>query len=961
MGAVFHLLGPVALGPGAAVAVAVPKVRCLLAVLLLDANRQVSLDRLTDELWADDPPRSAVANLRSYASTLRRLLAAAGVDPDRLETTAGGYRLRVEDGESDLAAWEADADRGRAALTAGRPADAVPLLERALARWRGPALADVPVSAALAARATALGELRTAASEDLFEARLLAGDGTALVAPLRGHLAAHPTRERGYGQLMRVLYGSGDPAAALEVYRQAHAALQDELGLSPGPELRETQAAILRRDPALAARTAAAAPPADVPRQLPADIPVLVGRDRELDRLVRSGAAVHNIHGAGGVGKSALAVRAAHRLADRYPDGQLYLDLQGSNPRLTPLTGDEVTSRFLRALGVAEAAVPATPAEATTLYRSQLAQRRMLILLDNAVDAAQVRPLLPGTASSLVVVTSRRALTSLDGAELLPLDVLSEDDAAELVDRLAGPGRGPAATKDLVALCGKLPLALRIAAARLAARPDWTADDLVERLVDERMRLDELHTDDMAVRSCFHASYRALEPVAARAFRMSGLARVPHLTVPSLAALLGESKATAAAALDRLVEARLVEADGGRYRLHDLLRLYAAERSTAEDGAEPRAAAVHRALVYYLGTARRAVYRLHTVERPADPAFDGPEGTGLVRIDTVDDAHRWLELDWPCALAIAAQAGELTGPSRGYPARLLRGTSHHLMQSRQWRMVGQIATVALETCAPDDLQSQAVAHGIVGQQLTRYRRTADARRHLEQAAQLWQRLGEPDGQAVVLNSLGFTARLEGDLPGATEYFQACLTVLRRLGHRSLEANVLNNLADTYAEMGRIDAAVSTLHLAVEIRAGGIDLIGRIGDAASLARFEAMAGRWPSALRQHARAVRLARAVSDRTTLALQLLMRAETCVRLGRPDLALAEAALIERRYGQLSNRYIPAAAERLRVKALRALGDPGADAALDRARDKFRLVEPQDAAIEYFLFGDDPTLPHPP
>ncbi|GAA1368113.1 AfsR/SARP family transcriptional regulator [Catellatospora chokoriensis] len=956
MPVLFRLLGPLALGGGERVTgLSVPKVRCLLAVLLLDGDRTVTLDRLTDELWGDEPPRSAVANLRSYASTLRRALAAAGIDPERLVTAPGGYRLRVAPGECDVELWQSHATAGSTALAEGRHHEAVRRLGQALSCWRGAALADIPLGPSLAARASALDDLRTVHTEDLFEARLLVGDGAELLTPIREHIATRPTRERAYDQLMRVLYAAGDAAAALDVYQQARQALGDELGLEPGTRLQQTQAAILRRDPALV-RTSPA--PEVVPRQLPPDLTPLIGRDGELAALTASAASVRNIHGPGGVGKSALAIRLAHLLQDRYPDGQLYLDLQGSNPRLTPLTPADVLGRFLRALGVGDGDVPAEAAEATALYRTMLADRHMLVVLDNAVDAAQVRTLLPGTTNSLVLVTSRRALTSLDGGALFALDVLGEHDAL----RLLGRPDDAAAAQRLVAMCDRLPLALRIAAARLAARPDWSAQDLVDRLVDERHRLDELHTDDMAIRACFQASYHALDPAAARVFRLAGLARVPHLSVAAVAALLGDSRSAAASALDRLVDARMVEVDAGCYRLHDLLRLYAAECALAEDEPSWRAEALRRLLVYYLGTARRAVLHFAGVVRPIDPALTGPEGTDLVELPTTQDARRWLDAELVCAYTAAEQVGEATDTARSYPAQLLRATSNYALR-RDTDGIVRLAEVALRLRTPDDLASEPIVHNLLGQARYYQRRYDESRVGLMRGLAAWQALGDLDGIAAAANGLGILNGRVGQFDEALRWYDMSREALEATGDVRLQSMVITNAAESLAGLRRFDEAVRSIRRSLRLIATSAATTHRMVAVGQLGVLYAQLGQVRPALHYCVRSIALSATLHDHGHWLDMTLCRGEMLLRARRPDLARADADAAMQRAIEINDLARRGSALRLLAKVQAALGDQAAAAHSRNAATGLIALHgrPHEQPIETFLAGDDPTLPHPP
>ncbi|MEJ3749584.1 AfsR/SARP family transcriptional regulator [Actinomycetes bacterium KLBMP 9797] len=595
----FRVLGPVRLGTaGHNLPIGPRKPRAMLATLLLSANERVSLDRLTGELW-DRPPRSAVANLRTYASGLRRILSTVDA-ADRLVASSAGYLLRVEPDELDLHRFRAATDVGRSALARGDVAAAATRLREALDLWRGAPVEDVRPGPDLATRIALLQEQHLAVVEDLVAARLAVGEHAAVTADLRLLVTAHPFRERLHCQLMLALYRSGDAPAALAAYAQARAILADQLGIEPGAELATLHRAILRRAPELST-VDAVEPPAvlgapDAPRQLPPDLVTFVGRRAELDiiRLVNppparraepGGGSVVVVHGPGGIGKTTLAVRAAHLLANRYPDGQLYLDLRGGAGRgVEPV---HALGQLLRALGVPPGGIPVDLAEAAAVFRSATAARRLLIVLDGAASADQVRPLLPAGPGCAVLVTGRRPMCTLDAVRLR-LDRLTGPEGARLLGLLTGDARvaaEPEAAARLVALCDGHPLALRIAGARLAARADWSLAVLADRLGDERARLDELCADDLAVRSSFRESYGELidspdleDRAAAAAFRALALLRVPVLSGTVAAAVIGTSERRAVALLDRLTEANLLEAvTPDEFRCPDLLRLYAAE------------------------------------------------------------------------------------------------------------------------------------------------------------------------------------------------------------------------------------------------------------------------------------------------------------------------------------------------------------------------------------------------
>ncbi|MGW1139824.1 BTAD domain-containing putative transcriptional regulator [Streptomyces zhihengii] len=580
------------------------------ALLLAAEGRFVAVPALTREIWGERVPTSAVPNLRTYVMRLRRS------DPglaERLTTSASGYALRVEPGEDelDLSAFRTAAEAGRRALGASDAGAAAGAFDRALAHFRGTPLEDVPLGPALGDLADSLGEEYAQTVEDRAEAGLALGDHRGVVARLRPFAELHPLRERAHRHLMLAHYRAGDVDAALRVYRQVRRALRTELGIEPGRELSLLQQAVLARDPHLdtplgsALRTDRAAPsvpaaprpgPEDgappgrpgaggpLPRQLPPAPTLYVGRGAELTRIkavLAPGAVpvVVAVHGPGGFGKSALALRAAHAVADHYPDGQLYADLQGASHRTRALAPAEVLGRFLRALGVDRSRIPAGSAEAAALYQSLLAGRRVLVVLDNAASTGQVRPLLPAGRDCGALVTGRAVLSALD-AEQIALRGLCPAASVAMLTLQVGEERAAAEPEALAAIAreaGGHALALRIAGARLAARPDLPVSCLAERLA--RRRLAEWTAGDLDLRACFAAGYDKLtDPAAARAFRILGRVHPGGMHLKSAAVWLGSDMASAEAALDELVAARLLESLGhGHFRMHRLLRLYAAE------------------------------------------------------------------------------------------------------------------------------------------------------------------------------------------------------------------------------------------------------------------------------------------------------------------------------------------------------------------------------------------------
>ncbi|MFJ6167340.1 BTAD domain-containing putative transcriptional regulator [Micromonospora orduensis] len=569
--------------PGAA------KRRAVLAGLAMEANHVVSLPRLAEMVWPEAPPTSAVANLRTHAAALRRVLG------DRLVARPNAYELRLAPGELDVAEFQRLIGEGRA-LAAVQAADAIATLSAALACWHGPSGDGLPRGTALDNRWTTLDEQRLQVFEELAEARLAAGQHGHVLPELRGHLAAHPLRERAWGQLMLALYRCGDAPAALTVFRHARTVLHEQLGIEPGEELVGLHRAMLDRAPELA-YTPVSAPPVTappvparsapgwtVPRELPATPATFVGRTRETSEILAAlgdaAPAAVVVAGAAGSGKTALVVRAAHTVAGNFPDGQVFVDL-GYETAMTP---GEVLARVLRALGVAPADVPPNTDERAGWFRSLVARRRLLLVVDGVTRAAQVRQLLPAGPGPALIVVGQRHLSSLDGVRRVTLHPLDGVPAHDLLAAFAGPERlvaDPAATAELARLCAGSVLALRIAGSRLAGSPAMPVAGLVRELRDGPDRLDLLAYEDLSVRASLAAGVAAVrsdDEVAGRLLEL--LATQPdHPAVLDRAATqLGVSTQRVRRALEGLVDAYLVHrAAAGRYTLPALVRDYAAE------------------------------------------------------------------------------------------------------------------------------------------------------------------------------------------------------------------------------------------------------------------------------------------------------------------------------------------------------------------------------------------------
>jgi DNA-binding SARP family transcriptional activator len=808
------------------------KWRSLLAVLLIKAGQVVPVDVLISEMWQDAAPETAANLVSIYVLRLRRLM--GDTDGSVLRTRAPGYQLRLGEADSDLLVFEALVQDGRRALAAGDAAGAAGLLAEALALWRGSPLADVPPTPLVEAETDRLAEQRLDARELRITAELACGGYAQVVPELRRLLADHPLREGLWALLMRALDGAGRHAEALDAYGQARNAIAGELGVDPGAELRHLYADMLAQDELLAkeggeapgsisAGTVAASPSAaaeapataeagasravPAPAQLPADVTDFTGREDQVrhlcDLLSSAGARgeggavrIALVAGSGGLGKTSLAVHAAHRVRGSFPDGQLYVDLLGATAH--PLGVGDVLARFLRDLGVDGRDIPVDEAERAARYRTILAGRRMLIVLDNARDAAQVRPLLPGTASCSVLVTTRSRMPDLASTQLVDLNVLDDEEALTLFTRVVGDERAaaePEATAEVLLACAGLPLAIRICAARLATRSGWTIAAMANRLRDERRRLDELSVGDLAVRASFQVSFAALSASAqadgiapADAFRMLGLWHGPSISSAAAAALFGAPEELASGALEALVDAHLLESTSpDRYKFHDLLRVYASERAVADLPEPARDAAIGRLLRWYMRTADAAA----TVVSPFryDMPLDQVAGDQLpLAFAAADEALAWYDSDRANLTAATEQAS---------------AAGRHDIA---WRIPAPLLNIFERRGSWADC---IVTHRIA---------LASARQ-----------AGNRQGEAWVLNTLGEALGYAGE-SDSIGYLDLSLAIRREIGDRRGEAQSANNLADAYWRLGRAGEAIELFETARDLNR---DVGNRYGEGVAL--------------------------------------------------------------------------------------------------------------------------------
>ncbi|MFF7391719.1 BTAD domain-containing putative transcriptional regulator [Streptomyces scabiei] len=813
----FSVLGPVRAWRGTEpLATGSPQQRALLAALLLREGRTATASELIDALWGDEPPSQALAAVRTYASRLRKVLS-----PGVLVSESGGYAVRaLPPGALDLAVAQELASDAEKAKNAGDLCEARRLLNEALGLWDGEVLASVPGPYAETQRAR-LDEWRLQLVESRLDMDLEQGCHAEAVSELTALTAAHPLRERLRELLMLALYRSGRQAEALAVYADTRRLLADELGVDPRPGLRELQQRILLADPRLAAPSAASDPePAATPvrpAQLPATVPDFTGRAGLVDDLsavlaAASGAqgqvmAVSALAGIGGVGKTTLAVHVAHQARSAFPDGQLYVDLQGAGAR--PAEPETVLGSFLRALGTADSAIPDSLAERAALYRSVLDGRRVLVLLDNARDAAQVRPLLPGTAGCAALVTARVRMVDLAGAHLVDLDVMSPDEALRLFTKIVGEERVAAertAALDVVAACGFLPLAIRIAASRLAARRTWTVSVLAAKLADERRRLDELQAGDLAVKATFELGYGQLEPAQARAFRLLGLADGPDISLAAAAAVLDLPPEETEDLLEILVDTSLLEsAAPGRYRFHDLVRLYA--RACAERDEQPpgeRGSAMSRLLDFYLATASQ----VYAIERPGDRLVDHLEPTvypGL-RFTEGSAALDWLYTEASCLLACVRQSA---GTDRLRRAVDLLWAAKDLTESGA--NSHQYETTARAMCDAARTAGDARAEGRARMMLTNVLLVSGRIQQAEEQAGLAMGLAASarDDRTIswVSNDRGIISLHQGRYADGKTFLEQAIEGYRTAGNRPGVALSLCNLSRAHLGMGNITKAV----------------------------------------------------------------------------------------------------------------------------------------------------------
>jgi DNA-binding SARP family transcriptional activator/tetratricopeptide (TPR) repeat protein len=817
--------------------------RVVLAVLLLNANQPLGREQLIDAVWGEAAPRWAVNLLQRDMSGLRHALEPERTDrsaPSCLRWTDAGYRLDLSHSSLDLADFEELVERAKKARSGGKDGEAARLMHSALGLWQGPLCSGLR-SPLVDAERDRLLEKRIGVHEDRIELDLIVGTDRDLIDELRRLVSDHPFRERLWELLMVALYRLGQPADALAAYQSARRTLRDELGIEPSSSLDRLQQQILTRDPALLGRSTAAATSAAAhreqavtpsPAQLPHPPGDFVGRDDEVDKMDQgiqtNGRAptltITAIVGTAGLGKTTLALQWAHRAKERFPDGQLYVDLRGFDPSGQPMQPATAMRGFLEALGALPDQIPPDLGGQGSMYRSLLASRRVLVVLDNAKDAEQVRPLLPGSSSCVVLVTSRDqlgGLVAVDGARTLRLDVLSTEMSRQLIARRLGQARvdaEPAAVDAIIQACGQLPLALSVVAARASINPWFSLTQLADELEAAHGTLDPFDGGEQAVdvRAVFSWSYRSLTGPVARLFRQLALTPGPDLSTAAAASLAAVNVAEIRPLLSQLARANLImERVPGRFILHDLLRAYALELALSIDSNDDRRAAKLRLLDHYLHTAFHADQLLTTFRDDPielDPALPGVsvESFGHHR-----DALVWFVAERAAMVTATTQAADDGLYAHAWQmawtlTQFLRHGNWH-----DWATVQEAGVRAAEQLA--EIRPQAVSHAGLGYAYTGMERYGDARVHLLRALQLYEQLGDITGMAHAHRTMTWVLDRQCEYREALHHAEQALQLFAQDGHRSGEARALNAVGWFHYRLGEYALTLNICQRALEMQ------------------------------------------------------------------------------------------------------------------------------------------------
>lgn len=953
----FRLLGPLEVRfDNTSLALGGPRQRTVLTMLLLAPGRVVSVDSLIDTVWPNGAPTTARNQIAICVAALRKVFKTAAGVSDLIVTAHPGYALSALEHRIDVVDFEERVGRAREVARSGQTAEACDVFAEALSLWRGRAL-DGVTGIRVEQEATRLEELRLDVHEEHAGLRLQLGHHHALIPELSALVSEHPMREQARAHLILSQYRSGRRAEALSAFREGRRFLVEELGIEPGPVLQGLHDLVLRDSPELTQPPTdpAPAPATNVPAQLPVDSASFTGRVKELssldrmldERLGQSPLTMAAISGIGGVGKTALAVHWANQIAARFPDGQLFTDLRGYDEKDDPVSPATTLDRFLRALGVPAPQIPADPGERAALYRSVLGGKRVLIVLDNARSLQQIRPLLPGNGRCCVLITGRDLMDDLlgDYAVLqIGLNAMAADEATALLAGIAGDNRigvSPAATARLGELCDRLPLALRIAGARLAAKPHWSVRTLVARLEDQRRRLDELSPGEGGVRAGFRLSYRDLPPAARQLYRRLGMLTVPDFAAWVGAALLDTDPVEAENLIEQFVDAQLLEVASTsgpaiRYRFQDLLRLFAWERAQAEESDDERGAALERAYSGWLTLADSARQRAYggshsVVYGPVRQLALPMELTD----ELLDDPMGWFESE---RTALADVIGQASGTDRSAYAWGLTVNSTTLFEAHNyledWRSCAENALAAAERTG--DRLGEATMLRSLGTLAIYQRQYEEAKPWLLRSLALFDACGEVHGRAVTLRNLALCARFSGDLDEAALGAQESLAGFRQAGDTAGESHVLGLLAQLELERGNVSAGIALCTEAIARSREAGSVRGETQNTYRLA--EALLRQGDPAGAQEAcyKVLDLTREDGDRLGEAHALRAIGEARWRQGRPEAAqtmLREALEVAEEVG---DRFLQARIEADVGFALAVHGTADAAPRLLAAREVF-------------------------
>ncbi|MFD8305186.1 BTAD domain-containing putative transcriptional regulator [Streptomyces sp. NPDC059690] len=891
----FRLLGPVEVRhDGEVLALGGPRQRAVLAVLALRANEVVTVRTLVEAVW-ETAPASADTNIRTYVAALRRLLREGG---ERLVTRPAGYLFTAAPDEVDVLAFEESAGRGDRALAERDFVGAAGFLERALALWRGEPLEDLEPGPGLLMDIVRLRERRLVVAERHARALVGAGRHADAVAEVRPLLTRHPLRDGLWEALISALFQAGHHAEALDTYERMRTMLAEELGSDPSPPLRRLHQRILTADPAVSGPGTTGVPES-IPRQLPAPPPSFTGRTAELatltgvlDKATMAGGTVviSALSGAGGIGKTWLALHWAQQHLDRFPDGQLFIDLRGFAPDAEPLAPSAALKAFLQGLGVAPGLLPADDDALVGLFRSRVAGRRMLIVLDNAYDLEQVAPLLPGSPTCAVLVTSRDRLTGLvtaHGAHLLPVDVLPESEARELLARRLGAERlaaEPEAVDDLLARCGGYPLALAIIAGRAAAHPGFPLRALADELCDGTARLAALDEGDPTadLSSVLSWSYTDLPAAEAEMFALLGSAPGTELGVPAVAALTAVPAAKARTVLRALERASLVQQSvPGRWRMHDLVHLYAAERADQHLSPQTRDAALNRLLGFYLHTAENAESLINPDTQPL--GLGQPElGVEPLAFDDEGSALAWFDTEHTNLLT-ALRLAVAQGRHRAVWQFALALDAYHV---RRGHLREDLAAweAALNAAHHLDPKSRALAHRHLGVAHADLARHDEALEHFREALTLAEQADDLAGQARTHHTLAWAWGRRGEYRPAREHATRALHMFQALGNHVRAARTLNQVGWYSTRLGEHTEARGACETALEALRRHHDREGEAHTLDSLGHIAHHTGRLPEALEYYRQALALYRDLGHTYS-------EADTLDRLGHTHLTAGRAA----------------------------------------------------------------------